>query len=93
MPRREDPWRRRPQTPAQIRAANERGFRFAQAILRNTRHQNYVRYVVNRMRAMHYPPYAIRAAVNAIKNGRDPRFSFGNYNELGDGTYSGTYDD
>ena len=42
---------------------------------------------------MHYSPIAIRVAVNAIRNGRDPRYSFGNYNELGDGTYSGTYDD
>ena len=42
---------------------------------------------------MQYPPYAIRVAVNAIRNGRDPRYSFGNYNELGDGTFDPTYDD
>ena len=91
MPRRDDVWRRRPYSPAERRAAYERGVRFARSIVMNTRQQNYIRYVVNRMRAMQYPSYAIRAAVNAIRNGRDPRFSFGNYNELGDGTY--TYDD
>ena len=91
MSRRTDPWRRRPSTPAERRASYERGVRFARSIVMHTRQENYIRYVVNRMRAMQYPSYVIRAAVNAIRNGRDPRFSFGNYNELGDGTY--TYDD
>ena len=92
MPRRTDPWRRRPyRSPAERRADYERGVRFARSIVMNTRQENYIRYVVNRMRAMQYPSYVIRTAVNAIRNGRDPTFSFGNYNELGDGTH--TYDD
>ena len=89
-------WHRRPRTRAEREAINQSALRFARQFVTrypNTRRQHYIRYVMRRMEALGYPAYVIRVAVRAINDGRDPRFSFGDYNDLGDGTYSGYYDD
>ena len=88
-------WQRRPRTPYERRALLERTLQFTRFITNypTSRRQQYIRYVTRQMEAMHYPAYVIRRAIRSINDGRDPRFSFGNYNDLGDGTYAGTYDD